>query len=115
MDGHKAIFDANYVFVKIDRSRFTHGDAVMQRYRTGEDRGIPWCAILDADGKMLANWDGPEGNIGYPSGEKGIGHFLQAITATAPGIVTVRDADGAIDEATVKLYAGRLNSTSMVT
>jgi hypothetical protein len=60
LDGHKAIFDANYVFVKIDRSRFTHGDAVMQRYRTGEDRGIPWCAILDADGTMLANWDGPD-------------------------------------------------------
>jgi len=32
----------------------------------------------------LANWDGPEGNIGFPSGAKGIDHFLHALTVTAP-------------------------------
>ena len=32
----------------------------------GVDGGIPWFAVVDADGKVLANSEGPKGNIGYP-------------------------------------------------
>ena len=32
--------------------------------------GIPWFAILDAQGKALATSDGPGGNIGYPANRR---------------------------------------------
>ena len=80
---NRQIFDENYVLLEIDRDRFVHGDEVMKRYRTGEDRSIPWCAILDAEAKMQANWDSPHGNIGFPRDAKGIDHFLQVLSKTA--------------------------------
>ena len=76
LDEHRPIFDANYVVVEIDRSRCDHGEAVMKRYRPGKDGGIPWCAILDADGRLLANWDGPDGNIGCPNTDPEIEVFM---------------------------------------
>jgi RNA polymerase sigma factor (sigma-70 family) len=84
LDGHEDVLAPNYVFVEIDRDRYAHADAVMKRYRPGEDRSIPWCAILDAKGKLLAIWEGPEGNIGFPSGAEGIDHFLHLLADTAP-------------------------------
>jgi RNA polymerase sigma factor (sigma-70 family) len=93
LDEHRPIFDANYVVVEIDRSRCDHGEAVMKRYRPGKDGGIPWCAILDADGRLLANWDGPDGNIGFPSGAKGIDFFLQVLTRTAPRLTAAQVAE----------------------
>jgi RNA polymerase sigma factor (sigma-70 family) len=86
LDGHKDVLAPHYVFVEIDRGRFAHGDEVMNRYRHGEDRSIPWCAILDDKGKVLANWEGPDGNIGFPSGTGGIDRFLHILADTAPGL-----------------------------
>jgi hypothetical protein len=80
---NRQIFDENYVMLEIDRDRFVHGDEVMKRYRSGDDRSIPWCAVLDAEAKMHANWNGPNGNIGFPNDAKGIDHFLQVLTKTA--------------------------------
>ncbi len=54
----------------------------MRRVRTSEG-GIPWMAILDSKGKVLATSDGPEGNIGYPNNPDRIDHFLKMLTATA--------------------------------
>jgi thiol-disulfide isomerase/thioredoxin len=83
---HRAILDPHFVFVDVDRSRYTHGTEVMERYRGKEGGGIPWCAFLDADGKALANWDGPDGNIGFPTEPKSVEHFLKVLADTAPGI-----------------------------
>jgi RNA polymerase sigma factor (sigma-70 family) len=90
LDGHQDVLAPNYVFVEIDRGRFAHGDEVMKRCRAGEDRSIPWCAILDDKGKVLANGDGPEGNIGFPSGPEGIDHFLHILADTAPRLTTAQ-------------------------
>jgi RNA polymerase sigma factor (sigma-70 family) len=90
LDKQKAILDSHYVFVEIDRGRFTHGDEVMMRYRGKEERSIPWCAILDANGKMLGHWDGPDGNIGFPSQSKSIDHFLGVLKATTPGLTSTQ-------------------------
>jgi RNA polymerase sigma factor (sigma-70 family) len=84
LDAHQDVLAPNYVFVEIDRGRFAHGDEVMKRYRPGEDRSIPWCCILDGRGKVLANGEGPDGNIGFPSGADGIDHFLHILADTAP-------------------------------
>jgi hypothetical protein len=40
--------------------------------------------VLDPQGKMLANGNSPEGNIGFPNEAAGIDHFLQALAKTAP-------------------------------
>ena len=45
-------------------------------------RGIPWCTFLDAEGKSLATSDGPDGNIGFPSDEAGIKHFMTMLQTT---------------------------------
>jgi RNA polymerase sigma factor (sigma-70 family) len=85
LDGHKDVFAPNYVFVEIDRGRFAHGDEVMKRYRPGDDQSIPWCGILDDKGKVLANWEGPDGNIGFPSEAGGIDHFLKILAEPRHG------------------------------
>jgi hypothetical protein len=73
------------VYLKLD-GRFTNAMQVLRRYRP-KPGGIPWCAILDADGNMLANWDGPDGkNIGFPSQPASIEYFLSVISKTAPQI-----------------------------
>ena len=42
--------------------------------------GVPWCTILDKDGKEIINSDGPLGNIGFPVGnEEGINHFISML------------------------------------
>jgi hypothetical protein len=84
LDENKKVLEPHYVFVEIDRDRFTHGEEVMLRYRKKDDRSIPWCAILDVEGKMLANSDGPDGNIGFPSEPKSTDHFIGMLRATAP-------------------------------
>jgi Sigma-70, region 4/Protein of unknown function, DUF255 len=93
LDGHKDVFAPNYVFVEIDRGRFAHGVEVMKRYRPGDDQSIPWCAILDDKGKVLANWEGPDGNIGFPSEAGGIDHFLKILADTAPRLTPAQLTD----------------------
>ena len=45
----------------------TGGKDIQKRYQPATSGGIPWFAILDAQGKALATSDGPRGNIGYPA------------------------------------------------
>ena len=73
----------DYLHVKVDW-RWKNADEVMQGIRTSEG-GIPWYAILDADGKVLATSDGPDGNVGFPDPHKsaGIAHFLKTLRETA--------------------------------
>jgi hypothetical protein len=48
--------------------------------------GIPWFAVVDAQGKVLATSEGPKGNIGYPDTEVEVAHFLSVLKSTAKGI-----------------------------
>lgn len=54
--------------------------------RFPENAGIPWMAILDADGKTLITSDGPKGNIGFPVEPHEIEHFLAMIRKTAKNL-----------------------------
>ncbi len=81
LDQHNKIFGKDYVVVKID-TRFVNGDEVVKRH-CPEGRGIPWSAILDAKGKVLADSDEPEGgNIGFPTSPRGIAHFEKMLRST---------------------------------
>lgn len=46
VEKHRDIFDAHFVWVKIDRQRMKNADRVLARIRLDGSRGIPWIAIL---------------------------------------------------------------------
>ena len=83
LDDHREQLGSDFLQVHIDR-RWNHADKVMDRLHPGGS-GIPWYAILDADGKVLATSDGPDGNIGFPGPHEpdGIAHFLKTLRETA--------------------------------
>ena len=82
LERHRELLSRDYVIVKID-DRYAHGEAVIKRFRTQEDRGIPWSVILDSDGKLLTNSTGPEGNIGFPVTPDEISQFRKMLQASA--------------------------------
>jgi hypothetical protein len=78
-DKHAGVLDQNYVYLKIDAARTTHGPEVIKRLRTDGTIGIPWIAILDQDGKVVTT------ELGFPSHEaKDIDEFLAMFSETAP-------------------------------
>ena len=74
-----AILDRDFVMAQVDIDRMTGGKEVQKRYQPASSGGIPWFAILDAQGKALVTSDGPGGNIGYPGEPEGIDHFLAMV------------------------------------
>jgi hypothetical protein len=81
VDAHKNVFEQDYVYLKID-TRMPGADAVTGRLRPDPSGGVPWIAILDADGRTLATSDAEGGNIGYPTDEADRAHFEQMLRTT---------------------------------
>jgi hypothetical protein len=81
-DRHRSLIEKDYVWIMIDR-RFAHGEAVIRKLRPKDEGGVPWMAILDADGKPLITSNGPGGNLGYPGGIKDRPHFAKMWRTTA--------------------------------
>jgi hypothetical protein len=75
-----AILDRDFVIVRIDIDRMTHGKDVLTGFRKSDNGGIPWFAILDSKATALGTSDGPGGNIGYPFKPEEIDHFMTLIT-----------------------------------
>jgi thiol-disulfide isomerase/thioredoxin len=73
----------DYIDQKIDEDRMVGGKDVEAHFRTDTKGGIPWFAITDAQGKILATSDGPEGNTGFPSKPAEVAHFLTMLRKTA--------------------------------
>lgn len=78
-----AILERDFIDLKIDVDRMTHGRQVAQRIRGSNKGGIPWFAILDGQGQVLATSDGPKGNIGFPAQPHEIRHFIGTLKKTA--------------------------------
>lgn len=63
-----AILSREFVDVKVDVDRTLGGKELQARLRGDGEPGIPWYAILDASGAVLARGDLPEGGpIGFPA------------------------------------------------
>ena len=77
------VWEKDYVWVKMDH-RWTGARKLMAELRDEGDRGIPWFAILDAEGKKLATSNDPETgeNFGYPSSKKGRELFAKMLNDT---------------------------------
>jgi hypothetical protein len=70
------ILSKGFIDLKIDTERTVGGNEMMTAMiaKASESRagaktggGIPWFVFLDSGGKILADSDGAEGNIGFPS------------------------------------------------
>ncbi len=87
LDQHKAIIDQDFIVLKMFRERYANGGQVMDKVRKDNSGGIPWVAILDAQGNVLASSNDAEGkNIGFPYETAGIEHFLKMLSSTGQRI-----------------------------
>ncbi|MBA2115353.1 thioredoxin family protein [Bremerella alba] len=76
LEKHRETWEKDYILLKMD-DRWTGANEIMDNIEDPKNRGgVPWVAILDSDGKMLTNSNSSDGNIGFPSSEKGIAHFM---------------------------------------
>ncbi len=85
LDSKRKLWERDYIWIKLDY-RWTGAYKIMEKMRNGAQGGIPWWAILDADGKILAtsNNDKDEGkNIGFPSTPSECEHFRKMLEKTA--------------------------------
>jgi thioredoxin-related protein len=82
MYDHKPTFEQDYVSLRIDTVRMTHGEEVAERLKPSGNLGDPWMVILDPQGKVLVSSVGPKGNIGHPSAPEEIEHFLSMLKST---------------------------------
>ncbi len=72
--------------VKIDVDRMIGVKELASKHHFNLTGGIPWIAFLDAKGKVLADSDGPSGNIGYPAAPSEIAYFMDMLRKTSKTI-----------------------------
>ncbi|MGO9112173.1 MAG: M56 family metallopeptidase, partial [Thermoguttaceae bacterium] len=83
---HHEALKRDYVLVTIDMDRTTHGEEVEARVGCPSGSGVPWYAVLSPTGEKLITSTGPKGNIGFPSEQNEIEHFMKMIRQTSSHI-----------------------------
>jgi hypothetical protein len=81
MDDQHALLSKDYVILKVFDTD-THYSDVIGKFRSHRG-GIPWFAIAEPDGKVLATSDGPLGNTGLPSSFEEKKYFKKVLDQTA--------------------------------
>jgi hypothetical protein len=100
IDQHRELFERDYVYVNLDAYRSIKGDEAIAQFRKnvngalaaalaagradqivlepfGKTRSaLPWMAVLNSDCVKLADSEGPDGNIGFPSEPEAIDYFI---------------------------------------
>ena len=98
------VLAVDFVDLKIDVDRTIGGKELMARLRGDEQAGIPWIALLDASGSILARGDGESGRtFGFPYEAAEIQSFGAMLTKgsahlTADQIAALRRSLTAIRE-----------------
>lgn len=82
MDGAAPLHDA-YVFLKVKQDREPGAIALRERLSNGQGGGVPWYAILNPEGEVLATSNGEDGNTGYPVDPEEVDHFIHVVDQTA--------------------------------
>lgn len=83
----------DFAVVRIDVRRTEGGEELLGCVRSDGGSSLPWFAILDRDGRVLASSEGPDGkNIRFPPDEEGIAHVQRMLRRTATGLAE-RDLD----------------------
>ena len=93
-DDFKAFFKQHYAIVRLDvkesgekKALENPGGAKVMVDLKGEKAGLPFFAMLDANGKMVVNSIRPGekgGNIGHPMQPEEVAHFMEMLKMTAP-------------------------------
>lgn len=83
-----AILAKDFVDVRIDVDRMPGGKEILSRLGAGANVGIPWFAIVNSDGHVLINSEGPEGNVGCPAAPAEIEHFRTMLTTAQKNITS---------------------------
>lgn len=102
IDDHRDILEKGFVFVKVDGARDEGGADIVRRITRNRNFGIPFVAILDGDGQLIVDSNGPLGNIGFPSTFDDIRYFRQMIEKS-----TDRITKDEIDRLVQSLYDQR--------
>jgi hypothetical protein len=82
MDDQHSLLSKDYVILKLLGSE-THSGDVIGKFRSNRNGGIPWFAIAEPDGTVLATSDSPLGNTGFPSGFEEKKYFKKILDRTA--------------------------------
>jgi hypothetical protein len=83
MEENHAALEKDYVLLEIMEGVDEHVAEVVAGLPEKEGEGIPWHAITEPDGAVLATSVGPLGNIGFPGSVEGVRHLRQMIERTA--------------------------------
>ncbi|WP_417379993.1 hypothetical protein [Gimesia sp.] len=83
LDREREQWQRDYIWIKMDH-RWTGADKIMKTMRGGAQGGIPWWAILDQDGNVMATSNNQAGeNIGFPSTRSDLAHVRDMLEKTA--------------------------------
>ncbi len=69
----------DFIDRKVDVDRMERADEVVARFRSDDKGGIPWMAVVDVDGKVVATSDAPTGNFGFPVADEEIVFFVDLL------------------------------------
>jgi hypothetical protein len=83
LDDQHAVLDRDYVFVKLLSGIDENVPDVLENLHQRKGGGIPWYAIIDANGKILATSENRDGNIGFPDDREGKDHLRRMLQQTA--------------------------------
>ncbi len=86
MEDHHATLEKDYVVVKMMEGIDEHVTEALAGLPIKEGDGVPWFAITEPDGAVLAISRGPLGNIGFPDSVEGARHFRQMLDRTVQRI-----------------------------
>jgi hypothetical protein len=79
IDDHHEALEKDFVIFKVMEGIDEHAAEVIQELPETDRDGIPWHAITEPDGTILATSHGPLGNIGFPSSVEGIRHLRRML------------------------------------
>jgi RNA polymerase sigma factor (sigma-70 family) len=82
IEDRHATLEKDYVIVKLMAGIDEHVTEAIAGLPIKDGDGIPWFAITEPDGAVLAISRGPLGNIGFPSSVEDIRHFRQMLERT---------------------------------
>jgi hypothetical protein len=101
IDEHHATLDKDFVIVKVMDGLDKHAAEVVKELPIAEGDGIPWYAITEPDGTILATSRGSLGNIGFPGSVEGLRHFRGMLDRTARNL-NAAEIDGLIQSLSPK-------------
>jgi hypothetical protein len=81
VEATRELIARDYVVVKVN-ARDADSEKLLERIR-GEVGSVPWLAICDPTGKMLATSDASGVNVGYPANASGARHYEGMLRKTA--------------------------------